>query len=104
MKYFFLAALATVAACAAPSQGILNQATANCSAGDRFACSQLPGLNAQVQSENQQNQVATGLAAGIGGAVAGGVIGAAVSEPGYYGRGYYNRGYYGPGYYGRRYW
>lgn len=103
MKYVLLAALVAISACTAPSQGILNQATANCSAGDRFACSQLPGLNAQVQNENQQNQIATGLAAGIGGAIAGGVIGAAVSEPGYYGRGHYGRGY-SRGYYGRRYY
>ena len=93
MKHILLAAVLAAAACTAPSQGILNQTTANCSAGNRFACSQLPALNAQVQSENQQNQIATGLAAGIGGAVAGGVIGAVVSEPGYYGRGYYGRGY-----------
>ena len=104
MKYLSFAALLAIVACTAPSQGILNQATANCSAGDRLACSQLPALNAQVQSENQQNQVATGLAAGLGGAVAGGVVGAAVVQPGYYGRGYYGRPYYGRGYYGPGYW
>lgn len=83
-----------LAACTAPSQSALNSATAACSYGDRTACAQLPVLNAQVQSENQQNQVATGLAAGLGGAVGGALIGSAVSDHGYYHHGYYPYGYY----------
>ncbi len=65
-------------------------ATAACSQGDRYACAQLPALNAQVQTENQNNQVATGVAAAAGGLIGGAAIGAAASGPGYY---------YGPHYY-----
>jgi len=85
MKYALLLLAIGVAACTAPTQGALNSATAACSVGDRNACAQLPMLNAQVQSENQQNQVATGLAAGVGGAVGGALIGGALAGPHYYG-------------------
>ncbi len=82
-----------LAACTAPTQSTLNSATAACSYGDRNACAQLPALNAQVQSENQNNQVATGVAAGLGGAVGGALIGGAVADHNYYGHGYYPYGY-----------
>jgi hypothetical protein len=90
MRYALLLLALGAAACTAPTQGALNSATAACSVGDRNACAQLPVLNAQVQSENQQNQVATGVAAGLGGAVGGAVIGGALADHG----GYYHRGYY----------
>jgi hypothetical protein len=84
MKYALLLLALGAAACTAPTQSALNSATAQCSVGDRNACAQLPLLNAQVQSENQQNQVATGLVAGVGGLVGGAVLGGALSGPGYY--------------------
>jgi len=90
MRYALLLLALGAAACTAPTQGALNSATAACSVGDRNACAQLPLLNAQVQSENQQNQVAKGVAAGLGGAVGGAVIGGALADHG----GYYHRGYY----------
>lgn len=93
MKYALIVIALCVAACTAPSQSALNSATAACSYGDRNACRQLPVLNAPVQSENQQNQIATGLAAGLGGAVGGALIGGAVADHGYYHRGYYPYGY-----------
>lgn len=92
MKYALLLLAFGAAACTAPTQGALNAATAQCSVGDRNACAQLPMLNAQVQSENQQNQVATGLAAGVGGLVGGAVLGGALAGPHYYGG--YPYGYY----------
>ena len=88
------------AACTAPSQGNLNAATAACSQGNRAACQQLPMLNAQVQQENSNNQLATGAAAALGGAVVGGAIAAPYGGygPGYYRGGYYRNGYYYRGY------
>ena len=80
-----------VTACAAPSQGLLNATTAACSQGDRGACAQLPSINAQVQAENQNNQVMTGVAAGAGGLVGGAVLGGAFGP--HYGYGY-PYGYY----------
>lgn len=97
MKASFLVpvVLATLALadCTAPSQGALNAATAACSQGDRNACAQLPALNAQVQTENQNNQVATGVAAAAGGLLGGAAIGAAASPHYYYGYPYYHRCY-----------
>jgi hypothetical protein len=95
-------------ACTAPSQGALNAATAACSQGDRSACQQLPALNAEVQQENTNNQVLTGVAAAAGGALVGGVIGASTADPGCgnCGRGYYRgrgRYYHGRGWNHHRY-
>jgi len=88
------------AACVAPTQGPLNQAVQDCTYGNRYACQAVPGLNAQVQQENYNNQVAGGVAAAaVGAAVVGGAI-AAESDRGYYRGGYYGGGYYGRGYYG----
>lgn len=90
-----------LAACTAPSQGLLNQTTMQCSQGDQRACAQLPYLNAQVQQENQNNQVLTGVAAGAGGLLGGAALGGAFDHNHYYyGPGYY-RGYYG---YRHGYW
>ena len=86
-----------LAACQAPSQSALNATTAACSQGYRDACRDLPALNAQVQQENVNNQLATGAAAVLGGAVIGGALAAPYGNRGYYGRPYgygYNRGYY----------
>lgn len=92
-----MATVLGLAACTAPSQGLLNQATTACSYGDRLACTQLPALNAQVQAENQQNQVATGAAVGLG-ALVGGALIAGSGHRHYYGRPYYGRHFYGPRY------
>ena len=92
------------AACVAPTQGPLNQAVQDCSYGNASACQAVPALNAQVQQENYNNQVAGGVAAAaVGAAVVGGAVAASQPNYGYYGRGYYGRGYYGGGYYGRPY-
>lgn len=77
-----------LAACTAPSQGLLNATTQSCSQGDRSACAQLPMINAQVQAENQNNQVITGVAAGAGGLVGGAALGGA------FGRHYYGYPYH----------
>lgn len=95
MRFVFMALVLGLAACTAPSQGLLNQATAACSYGDRLACAQLPVLNAQVQAENQQNQIATGAAVGLG-ALVGGALIAGSGHRHYYGRPYYGRPFYGP--------
>ncbi len=89
------------AACVAPTQAPLNQAVQACSYGDQYACQAVPALNAQVQQENYNNQVAGGVAAAaVGAAVVGGAVAASESNHGYYyGRGYYpgyGRGYYRP--------
>src|SRR4051794_13068174 len=88
------------AACVAPTQAPLNQAVQDCSYGNQYACQAVPGLNAQVQQENYNNQVAGGIAAAaVGAAVVGGAVAASDSNHGYYGRGYYpgyGRGYYRP--------
>ncbi|MBV8093950.1 MAG: hypothetical protein JO110_12060 [Acetobacteraceae bacterium] len=78
-----------VVACTAPSQGLLNATTQACNQGDRNACTQLPMINAQVQAENQNNQIMTGVAAGAGGLVGGAVLGGAFG-PHYYGYPYYH--------------
>lgn len=97
MRFVLMASVLGLAACTAPSQGLLNQATAACSYGDRLACAQLPALNAQVQAENQQNQIATGAAVGIGALVGGALI--AGSGRHHHGPRYYHgsRYYHGPG-------
>lgn len=82
------------AGCVAPSQGYLNQAVQGCQYGDPYACQAVPALNAQVQQENYNNQVAGGVAAAaVGAAVVGGAIAASESDRGYYRRGYYYRPY-----------
>jgi hypothetical protein len=81
-----------LAACTAPSQALLNTTTAQCSQGYQQACAQLPALNAQVQQENQNNQVMTGVAAGAGGLLGGVVLGGAMNRGYGYG-GYYHRCY-----------
>lgn len=83
MRFIIMAMVLGIAACTAPSQGLLDQAVLACSQGNRLACSQLPALNAQVQAENQQNQIATGAAVGIGALVGGALIGGASSGPRY---------------------
>lgn len=73
------------AACVAPTQGTLNQAIFDCNNGNPYACEAVPALNAQVQQENVNNQVAGGVAAGlVGAAVIGGAL---ASGPGWRGRG-----------------
>jgi hypothetical protein len=89
-KLILLGSALLLAACVAPSQNALTNASAACSYGDRGACAQVPVLNAQVQQENVNNQVGAAAAAAVGGAVVGGALAAP------YG---YNRGYY----YGRPY-
>ena len=96
MKKLVLCGALVVASCTAPSQGALNNASAACSYGDRYACAQVPALNAQVQQENTNNQVGAAVAGAVGGAVVGGAVGAATA-PGYY------RYPYGHPYYGRPY-
>ena len=81
-----------VAACVAPHQQALNQAIADCNAGNRYACQSIPALNAQVQAETQQQQIAAGVGAAIVGAA---LIGAAASGGGGGGPG--PRGPGGPG-------
>jgi hypothetical protein len=95
--------LLLLSGCVAPSQGALNNATAACSYGDRVACAQVPGLNAQVQQENMNNQVGTAAAAAVGGAVVGGALAAPYGYRGGYYRGGYYRGDYYRGYRGG-YW
>lgn len=92
MRFVLMASVLGLAACTAPSQGLLNQASLACSYGDRLACAQIPALNAQVQAETQQNQVATGVAVGLG-ALVGGVL-IAGSGRHYHGRPYYGYGRY----------
>lgn len=83
------------AACVAPTQGPLNQAVQDCNYGNPYACQAVPALNAQVQQENVNNQVAGGIAAAaVGAAVIGGIV-ASDNDRGYYRRGYYDRGYRG---------
>lgn len=84
MRFITMALVLGIAACTAPSQGLLDQAMLACSQGNRLACSQLPALNAQVQAENQQNQIATGAAVGIGALLGGALIGSASSGPHYH--------------------
>ena len=84
-----------LAACVAPTQGPLNQAIQDCNYGNPYACQAVPSLNAQVQQENVNNQVAGGVAAAVVGAA---LIGGVVASEGGYHRGYYGRGYYGRGY------
>ena len=72
------------AACTAPSQSSLDYSSQACARGDRAACAQVPQLSAQVQRENQQNQIVTGVAAGAGGLLGGVLIGNATAPRYYY--------------------
>jgi hypothetical protein len=81
------------AACVAPTQGALNQAVLDCNYGNPYACQALPALNARVQQENYNNQVAAGLGLVVVGATA---IGLAASGGGHHG------GWHGGGWHGRR--
>jgi len=48
-----------LAACALPAEGILTQAQADCRAGDRTACRQLPYLIEQVRIAEQDREART---------------------------------------------
>jgi hypothetical protein len=56
------AAALLLSACAAPSQGLLDQTRLACSMGMAEACGYIPIVQAQVTSEQNQQAAAVGLA------------------------------------------
>jgi hypothetical protein len=84
----FLAILAValpLAACVAPSQGLLDQHRTDCRAGNQFSCKIIPGLEIQVahEKEVQAANVANGIALGLGALAVGAAAGYAASHPVY---------------------
>ena len=74
-----------LAGCATPTQPFLDTARAQCAAGDRPSCSQVPILQSQVNAEkaDQANKVAAGILLGLTAAAAGAAAGYAASHPTY---------------------
>jgi hypothetical protein len=78
-----LAATLLVTACAAPSQPFLDNANRLCTSGDQVSCQQVPGFQAQVNAEHneQASKVAAGFVAVLGAAALGAAAGYAASHP-----------------------
>ena len=70
------AAALLLTACVAPSQPYLDQARTSCTTGDQDACRQVPGLQAEVNLEHQQQSEQAGsVALGVLAVVAGAALG-----------------------------
>ncbi|HME22334.1 MAG TPA: hypothetical protein VKI44_13500 [Acetobacteraceae bacterium] len=80
-----LSAAVVVSGCVAPSQPYLDNAKSLCASGDQVSCGQVPGFQAQVNAEHNEQaaKVAGGFLAVLGAVAVGAAAGYAASHPVY---------------------